>query len=145
MADVNANRALIRRFIDEVWNKANLTVADEILDDSFSVKGAPYTDKAGEKEFVQNHRRAYPDMTFKITSMVAENDLVTTQIHGVGTHKGLWMGIPPTNKTVNVNGNVQFTVKGNKITEAFHNVDVAGIRMDMGVLQPNESLPRRHY
>jgi len=150
--DTHANKALVRRYIEEVWDHqknhnmvSKMAVADELLHDSFRVKGAPYRDKAGEKDFVQKHHHAYPDMTFTITHLIAEGDTVSVQIHGKGTHKGVWMGIPPTNKVVNVHGHVQFTVKDNKLTEAIHNVDVAGIRMDMGVMPPTEQLPRRMY
>ena len=67
--DTHANKSLVRRYIEEVWDHqknhnmaSKMAVADELLDDSFKVRGAPYRDKAGEKDFVQKHHHAYPDM-----------------------------------------------------------------------------------
>jgi predicted ester cyclase len=139
MADTEKNKAVVRKYVDEVWNKQNLAAADELLADSFKIIGTGYQpDKEGEKEFVRKHRKAFPDMHYQIKELVAEGDKVSANIVGKGTHKGEWLGKAPTGNKVTVRGNARFTIKDGKITESVHHVDLLGVRLDIGAVDEAE-------
>lgn len=139
MPDLDANKNLVRKYVDEMWNKANFAEVDNILAPNFEVKNSGYDhpDRQGDMEFINQHRQAFPDMHYVITDMVAEGDNVTAQITGTGTHRGPWMGKRPTGKKVTVRGSAIYTIREGKIVGAVHNVDILGVLMDIGGVSPN--------
>jgi steroid delta-isomerase-like uncharacterized protein len=138
-------KQVVQRYVDEVWNSHNLEVLDELVHQDFTIKGTGYQpDKEGEKEFVEAHRKAFPDMSYKILTMVAEGDQVSATIVGQGTHQGEWMGQPPTGNKVTVNGTATFTIRDGKIVESVHTVDLLGIRIDLGLVEEEKVLPGKY-
>jgi predicted ester cyclase len=133
------NEKVVRRFIDEVWNKGNVDVADELLHPRVKLRGVSYTPtRQGEKKFVAAYRKAFPNMRFRITQIIADGNHVSVQLRGKGTHKGEWQGVAASNNRVTVNGSALMTLRKGKIVEAVHNPDLIGVRRDMGVV-PKEA------
>lgn len=95
-----ANKAVVRRLFEELWNQADYTIADQIM--------AP--DKAeGELGWARMNHSAFPDLRFMIDDQVAEADKVATAITFRATHEGVWDGRPfglgqvaPTGKRVEI-------------------------------------------
>src|SRR5438067_10243446 len=89
------NHMAVRRLIEEVWNRGELRVADEI----FTVGCVPHTlnhdaadigDRRGPKHIkliVAAWRAAFPDWRIEIESLLAEGDRVALLSTGYGTHK----------------------------------------------------------
>jgi hypothetical protein len=84
------NKATIRRWIDEAWNKGNVDIADEIYDSEFvardhedpnEVISTPYGIKSSVKKF----KRANPGVCLVILDLIAEGDKVV----GVFLVKGM--------------------------------------------------------
>jgi predicted ester cyclase len=102
---VEENKALTRRLVEEVWNKGNLAVADELL-----AAGYVFHHPAGQvlhgpeeyKQLANAARSAFPDIHFTIDDIVVEGDKVVYRWTLFGTHKGEFSGIPPTDKKVTV-------------------------------------------
>lgn len=95
------NKALIRRYFEEVWNKGNLAFVDENMASSYvnhdpALAGFPQIQ--GFKQRVTMIRTAFPDFHFTIDDMVAEGDKVVTRWTARGTNRGAFMGIPPTGR-----------------------------------------------
>ncbi len=85
------NKASFRRFIEEVWNKGNLAVAEEIVSpDLVMHMSAPSTPPGLEsfKRFLEASRTAFPDIHFTIEDLVAEGDRVAARLIMTGTHLG---------------------------------------------------------
>jgi predicted ester cyclase len=142
MADTDRNKQVVRRYVDEVWNAHRLEVHDELVAPEFEIANTGYAPhKDGEKEFIEAHRRAFPDMRYRILNMIAEGDEVSATIQGKGTHRGEWMGQAPTGNQVTVNGNATFTIKDGKIVKSVHNVDLLGLRIDIGLVNEQQVLP----
>src|SRR5438477_3271575 len=100
-----ANRALVKRFFDEVCNGRKLNVADELF-----AAGHTYTDPAipgvppgpaGMKAVIGAYHSAFPDARWEIHETIAEGDKVVTRWTGHGTQRGELNGIPATGKHVN--------------------------------------------
>ena len=99
------NKACQRRILDEVVNKGNTAVAEELVAKDFvNLNAAPGSEqgRAGFLADLARLRAAFPDMEWTLDEQVAEGDKVAC--HGVwrGTHQGEFFGIPPTGKRVEV-------------------------------------------
>ena len=97
------NKIVIRSFIDEIFNKHNLSSVEKYLGND-PVEGSPQAGKAGEgfKQFLTEFFEAFPDWYSTIEHIVAENSLVMIFLNGTGTHKGNFRGVPPTKRLVNI-------------------------------------------
>lgn len=96
------NKANGRRFIEEVINRGNVAVMDELADPSFvdhSIpRGVPPT-MEGLKGFLTQFRAAFPDLRYTIDDQIAEGDRIVQRLTGTGTMKGDFMGMPAANKS----------------------------------------------
>ena len=70
------NKALIRRFYEEVWNKGNLDVAEAVFAADYVRHdlrpGHPPSGPEGQKRIAADFRAAFPDLQMTIDLMVAE-------------------------------------------------------------------------
>ena len=98
----------MRRLWDEVWNRADLAVADAIFDDAYA---------AHEKAFVPIIRAAFPDSHHTIEDLIAEGDKVVTRFTWTGTHRGEFEGIPPSGRRISVGGIWIHRLEGGRIVE----------------------------
>src|SRR5215211_5669796 len=81
------NKALVRRFFEEVYNRGNLDVADEVLAPDFAWKlPAKDADIEDYKQWVAEQLAASSDLHFSIEEQVAEGEKVVTRLIGSGTH-----------------------------------------------------------
>ncbi len=130
-----ANHALMRRFIDEVWNKGDVAVADEIFHPEASSPSAPALPLGpdGVKVIVKMMRDAFPDYWMEITHIVAEDDRVAARFRQGGTHTGPLMGIAPTGKKVEWTEIGILRVADGKVVESWYDVDMLGLMSQLGV------------
>jgi steroid delta-isomerase-like uncharacterized protein len=131
------NKALLRRGIEEVINRGNFAVADEIIASDY-VYRSPGTPEVrgpdGLKQLVQGYRTAFPDLNMSVQEQIAEGDSVMTRWTATGTHRGELMGIPPTGKQVNVMGMIISRCAGGKIVEEVEIFDAMGMMQQLGVV-----------
>ena len=131
------NKAVLRRFFEEVWNEGNLDAIDEIISPNFTAHNArPGTspDREGTKQFILDYRSAFPDVHLQIEDQVAEGDKVVTRFSAHGTHEGELMGIPATGKEINITGIGLNRVEGGQIVESWTEFDVMGMMEQLGVI-----------
>jgi steroid delta-isomerase-like uncharacterized protein len=103
-SDIDHNKALFTKFVDEVMNKGNMAVVDELLAEDFveheeMPPGLP-AGREGCKAFFTMYRKAFPDTKVTIDDLIAEGDKVVARMTWHGTNKGEFMGTPATGKTV---------------------------------------------
>jgi predicted ester cyclase len=83
VADAEANKAVVRRFVEEVINAGRLELTDELF----------VAEKAGEaRRWVAPFRRSFPDVHMRTVALVAEGDQVAGRFTCSGTHLGEWRG-----------------------------------------------------
>jgi steroid delta-isomerase-like uncharacterized protein len=125
------NKAIVRRYIDEVWNKGNMAVVDELVaanavdHDPNNPPGLP-PGAEGVKKHATAMRAALPDTHITVDDMIAEGDKVVTRWTARATHKGPLMGIAPTGKHVTVSGIWIDRIADGKIAEEWANWDAGG-------------------
>jgi len=131
------NKAIARRVFEEVWDRGNLAIADELvaadLVDHSAPPGMP-AGREGFKQLVMMYRTAFPDVVMMVEDQVAEGDRVVTRWSGHGTHRGELMGIPPTGRQARVTGIGIDRIAGGKIVESWSNFDQFGMLQQLGVV-----------
>ena len=134
------NKAIVRRFFDEVCNQRKLQVADEIVAATHtyhdpSTPGAEPGPK-GLTQTVATYQNAFNDAHWAVEDVMAEGDKVVVRWVGTGTHTGDLPGIPSTGKKVNVPGIWMFRIAGGKIAESWDVWDTMGMLQQLGVGSP---------
>jgi predicted ester cyclase len=134
-----ANKAISRRFLKEIFSQGNLAVADEIIAPDH-VDSGPGTlpglppGPEGSKQLVTVYRNAFPDVQFTLDEQIAEGDKVVTRFTAHGTHKGELAGIPPTGKSSTVTGMSVDRIVNGKIVESWGIFDQFGMMQQLGVI-----------
>lgn len=85
---MEAQKNVIRRFLDEVWNHGRLDVVDEVLPEDFIDHAAVDFSPARYKEWVIETRTAFPDYHVEIHSLICEGTWVACRMINSGTHLG---------------------------------------------------------
>ena len=134
-----SNKAIARRFLEEVFGQGKLAVADEIVAPDHvdhgpgTLPGLP-PGPEGSKMLVMVYRNAIPDIHFTIDEQIAEGDKVVTRWTGHGTHKGELAGIPATGKSATVTGMGVDRIVNGKIVESWGLFDQFGMMQQLGVI-----------
>lgn len=130
------NKALFSRFIEEVWNKGNLEVADELFSPDHTSPSAPNLPPGAEgvKILATMFRQAFPDYWMKIEDLIAEGDKVVARFSQGGTHQGELMGIPPTGKTIQWTEMGILQIQNGKIVQSWYEVDMLGLMRQLGAV-----------
>jgi len=132
-------KAISRRLIEEVWNKGDLDVVDELIasDYVFHDPAAPEVrGPEGLKQLVSMYRTAYPDLHFTIEDQIAEGDKVANRWTATGTHQGELMGIPATGEQVTTTGISITRYEAGKAVAEWANWDTLGMLQQLGVIPP---------
>jgi steroid delta-isomerase-like uncharacterized protein len=136
------NKEFMNYFLEEVINKQNLNAANELVAEDF-IEYVPFPGQGPGREglkFVLNSMfTGFPDMKWTPEEQIAEGEKVVTRFTWTGTHKGEFMGIPPTNKRVVVWGVVIDVVRNRLFSESRIIMDSIGLLQQLGVMpQPAE-------
>jgi predicted ester cyclase len=86
---VDANKAVVRRLVGEVFNGGRMDVVDAL----YSPELAP-----AAKRWIAPFRAAFPDVHLEIVELIAEGDKVAGRFSCSGTHQGTWRGHPATGR-----------------------------------------------
>lgn len=134
---VKENKALIRRFYEEVFNQKNLAVIDEFFApnhvDHTLPPGLPVSPE-GTKQAIAMILTAFPDLHLTIEDMIAEEDKVVTWFKTHGTQQGALGGIPPSGKQVTVSTIEITRIANGKIVEDWGLDDRLGMLQQLGLI-----------
>jgi len=132
-----SNKAAMRQFFEEVYNRGNSDFVDELSKPEFVShdRGNPSHDREGIKVIVSAIRSAFPGVHFTVDDVLADADKVVARFTMTGTHTGDFMGIPATNKAIVVTGIdiVRFAEDG-KAVEHWHEWSGMELLQQLGVL-----------
>lgn len=131
------NKALAQRWIEEVWNKGDLALIDELIAPNYTLHDPTrpgLQGRQGIRESVAAFRAAFPDLRFSIEDQVAEGDQVVIRYTVQGTHQGPLMGIPATGKYGVLTGIDIYRISNEQIAEAWSNWDTLRMLQQMGVI-----------
>ncbi len=132
------NKAIVRRLVEELWNKGNLSVADELFAPNYEHHDASTLDfgrgPESEKKRATLYRTAFPDIRLTIEDIIAEGETVMTRWSCRGTHTGDLSGIAPIGKQINISGVTIARLANGKLAEGWVNWDALGLMQQLGVV-----------
>ena len=140
------NKALLRRFYEELWTKGNLDAGDELVSrDYVDHQPAPglRTDRDGFRALVRAWREGFPDGRETIGDLIAEGDKVVGRFTFEGTHTGVFFGIPPTGRRVRMHGIDIATIANGKIVELWYSEQTYELLQQLGVVPGWDELAGR--
>lgn len=130
------NKNLIRRVFDEVWNRNDLSLVDEVYASDYvaHVAGAPRDIVGPEqfKQFVALHGVLTSDLSFRIEDQIAEDDRVATRWLATTTPASGLVNIPGEGQEVQVTGISVHRMADGKIAESWDNWDILTIYQALG-------------
>jgi steroid delta-isomerase-like uncharacterized protein len=137
------NKAVARRWFEDLFNAGNLEVADEIIAQDHVNHDPTLPDippgPEGQKQIVNLYRGAFTNAHISVEDQLAEGDRVVTRWTGSGTHQGEFMGVAPTGNQVRVTGITINRLSGGKIAESWTNYDALGMMRQIGAIpEPGE-------
>jgi steroid delta-isomerase-like uncharacterized protein len=135
---VEQDKALVRQFVEEIFNRGNMSVVDEVFAPDFVEReelppGIP-RDRDGVIELTTMLRSAFPDFKATIDDIIAEGDKVVIRQTWRGTQEGEFMGIPPTGKSVSIGVIDIIRMADGKVVEHWGQMDSMGMMQQLGAI-----------
>ena len=132
------NKTVVRRLFEEVWNKGNLLVTDELFAPNYVHHDSSTPDVGrgpeSEKKRATLYRTAFPDLRLTVEDIIADGETVMARWSCRGTHKGDLSGIAPTGKQFTISGVSIARIAGGKLAEGWINWDALGLMQQLGVV-----------
>ena len=130
------NKALVRRWFEEVWNKGRVDAIEQMLAGDAVVHGLgeDLYGPGGFRPFHTAYRSAFPDISLRLDHIVAEGDMVAACWSGTGTHRGDGLGFPATGREVQFNGMTFVRVRNGRLLEGWNNFDQLGMLTQLGMV-----------
>ena len=127
MSNIAQNKVIMQRMIEEIWNKGNMMVADELFTADHYSPSAPDLPKGPEsvKMLATMFRSAMPDYHMTIDMMLADEHKVVARFVQSGTHLGAaLMGMQPSGKRAEWTEIGILEIENGKITRSWYEVDM---------------------
>ena len=135
--NVEENKALATRIIEGFINKNNPVIANEIFAEDF-VNHSPQfgvtPDREGMIHMIALLHQGFPDIHLTIEDMVAENDKVVLQMRSTGKNTGEFLGIQPTNKSMDSCQISIIRIEEGKVKERWNITDQLEVLRQLGLM-----------
>jgi predicted ester cyclase len=138
---IEENKAVARRFMDEIVDKGHLSVMDEMFDENFINH---YTtpditpDMAGLKQLFKGIHDSFSDINYVTDDIIAEDDKVVIRITFNATSTGEFRGAPVASGKIKMTSIIILRIVNGKIIERWGNADELGLSMQLGIVSAQE-------
>ena len=122
------NKEFIRKYIEAISGKPKTA---ELVDQ--------FVTEQPLKDHIAMNEAAFPGYEMQIEKLIAEGDLVSIIGRASGTHKGPFMGMPPTGKSWDVPLHITYQVKDGKIIDHWLVLDTATFMQQLGMIPSSEA------
>lgn len=134
------NKRLVNRIYDEAISSGMYGVIDELIAPDYVAHGMPQkmpSSVNGPQEFrqtVEAFRSAFPDLYMLVEEQIAEGDRVSDQGYITGTHRGEFLGVPPSGQQIKVNVISIWRLENNKVVENWVQMDLMSLMQQIGAV-----------
>ena len=136
------NKAIVSRIADDIWNRGDLAVVDEVMAADAVYHGPHMPDGIGGRDSwrqaIGMYLSAFPDSHVKFEELITAGNTVVGRWTATATHTGQLPGVAPTGKPIVIGGITIYRLANNKIIEAWEQLDMLGMWQQLGIV----SLPK---
>jgi predicted ester cyclase len=129
------NQALARRFFQEQDLRKG-ALAPELCADGYTAQigSNPPMNVEGHSQFGMMFYAGFPDIYHTIEETFADGDKVAVRFSLRGTHKGNFLGVPPSDKSIHVTANIIMHFVDGKVEELYGEFDALGMMQQIGAI-----------
>jgi len=133
---IDQNKAIVRRFVDEIFVQGRKESVDELLADDFVAHTWPSTGRPREdlKAAIDRVAGGLADAAFTIDDLIAEGDRVAVRLTTAATQVGPFMGMPPSGRRYSIEEIHIFRLRDGKVVEHWHQFDQMGLMKQLGAM-----------
>ena len=132
-----ANRAVVHRWFDEVYNKKRLELMNELHAETYGWRGhggVTVTSRDEMRELIGGYVAAFPDIHWTVEDQMADGDQVVTRWTARATHSGPFEGIAPTGNPIMFTGITISRLENGQLVEEWENFDELGMMRQIGAV-----------
>lgn len=136
VSTIEENRALVRRFIDEIFLQGKPDGVEDLLADDFVPHdwGKTGIGKSAMMDAIKRASAGLSDARMTIEDMIAEGDKVAVRLTSHAVQTGPFMGLPPSGKPYTIQEIHIFRIREGKVTEHWHQGDFMGMMAQLGAM-----------
>ena len=141
MAEIEENRATVRRWIETFNNPYTPQTEVDVLDPDYvaHAPGLPGPlDLEAWEQFTASFVEAFPNLRLTVEDIFSGGDLVAARVAFRGTHRGEFQGIPPTDKQVAFSSIEIDRMVDGKVAEHWFEMDLLGLMHQLGAIPEPE-------
>ena len=140
-ANLETEKALVRRFIDEIFVAGDPATVDELIAPHAVFHTYPFGDdpRSGMRAAMERISTALSDVVFTVHELIAEGDLVCARLTTSATQTGPFMGMPATGRHYEIEELHLFRVRDGQVVEHWHHFDQMGLMQQLGAAQSGSS------
>ncbi len=134
MSTPEANKATVRRFIDEIFVRGSSSAVDELIAPDAVFHTYPFGEdpRAGMRAAMERVGVGLSHVEFTVHELVAEGDLVAARLTTAATQTGPFMGMAPTDRRYEIEELHLFRVRDGTVVEHWHQFDQLGMLRQLG-------------
>ena len=143
---MNDNRAILREFIERVWNRDELAAVEEFIAPEYTIHSDPgdpwhgrTLDRSGFVHRLVVSKAPFPDLKFDLGEMVAEGDRVAVSWILTGTHTADLGEVPASGNAIRVEGMTIYSFERGLLTGHRQVVDRLAVLQQLGILGVSQS------
>lgn len=142
-------QTVVARYFTELWNERAFALAPALIAPqcvTHRFRSAPDADPpvtrgpAALVAAVGSWVDAFPDLTVEVEASVIEGQRVVSWVAIRGTHRGAWLGVPPTGRAVVIRCAVLHRVQDERIVEDWVLTDGLGVLQQLGLVAPTAAI-----
>ena len=128
-----SNKALVRRFISEIFEQGRVEAVDELCAEDFIGHTWGEIDRDGLRQTMGRVAKSLADIHFTVEDEIAEGDRVAVRVTASARQVGEIAGQPTTGNSYTIGEIHIFRIRDGKVAEHWHQYDQMG---RMKQLQP---------
>jgi steroid delta-isomerase-like uncharacterized protein len=136
-----ANKALVKRWLQELWDEGDFSVAGELLSADFTRHSAehPANDPDAYIAIIRSCHDGFPDTEIiQVDELLAEGDRVFVRWRWTGTDQAEFLGVPATGKAIDVYGEDVIRIQDGRITDVWPLFDPLRVMLQIGAIKSAE-------
>lgn len=131
-------KALITRIAEDIWNRGDLAVVDEVMSANGKYHGPHMPNGVGDRETwrraIAMYRGAFPNSHVRYEDLIVCGHTVVGRWTATATHTGPLPGVEPTGKRITIGGITIYRTEAGKVVEAWEQLDMLGMWRQIGVV-----------